>query len=65
MTVDPSQQVRISLVGCGRIARRHAELLGGGHLPGVVLAGVCDVVPDRPGSSARSTASPGTRTCTR
>ena len=38
---------RFNLVGCGRIAQRHAELLGGGHIPGAALGAVCDVVSDR------------------
>lgn len=38
---------RFSLVGCGRIAQRHAELLGGGHISGAGLAGVCDVEPEK------------------
>ncbi len=24
--------IRVALVGCGRIAKRHAELLAGGHI---------------------------------
>ncbi|MFN8185171.1 MAG: Gfo/Idh/MocA family oxidoreductase [Candidatus Nanopelagicales bacterium] len=39
--------MRVALVGCGRIAQRHAELLGNGHIPGLELAGVADVVPQR------------------
>lgn len=31
------------LVGCGRIAKRHAELLGGGAISGAKLAAVCDI----------------------
>jgi predicted dehydrogenase len=31
------------LLGCGRIALRHAELLAGGHVEGARLAAVCDV----------------------
>jgi predicted dehydrogenase len=33
-----------ALVGCGRIAKRHAELLGLSQIPGARLAAVCDVV---------------------
>lgn len=36
-----------ALMGCGRIAVRHSELLGGGHIPGARLAAVCDVLPER------------------
>jgi predicted dehydrogenase len=39
--------LRFALVGCGRIASRHAELLAGGHVRGATLAAVCDVLPDR------------------
>jgi UDP-N-acetyl-2-amino-2-deoxyglucuronate dehydrogenase len=39
--------IRFGLVGCGRIAKRHAELLGLGQIPGASLAAVCDIVPAR------------------
>jgi UDP-N-acetyl-2-amino-2-deoxyglucuronate dehydrogenase len=39
--------LRIALVGCGRIARRHADLLAGGHIDGACLAAVCDIREDR------------------
>jgi predicted dehydrogenase len=39
--------LRFALVGCGRIARRHAELLAGGHIEGAQLVSVCDVEPER------------------
>lgn len=32
-----------ALVGCGRIAKRHSELLGNGQIPGARLAAVCDI----------------------
>ena len=35
--------LRFALIGCGRIARRHAELLGGRQISHAQLAGVCDV----------------------
>ncbi len=38
---------KFALVGCGRIAQRHAELLTGGTLAGAQLTAVCDVVPER------------------
>lgn len=34
-----------ALVGCGRIAKRHAELLGTGQIGNARLAAVCDTVP--------------------
>ena len=35
------------LVGCGRIAQRHASLLGEDQIPGGRLAAVCDVAPEK------------------
>lgn len=35
--------LRFALVGCGRIAKRHAELLGQGQVPGAQLAAVSDI----------------------
>lgn len=35
--------LRFALVGCGRIAKRHSELLGKGQVVGAQLAGVCDI----------------------
>ncbi len=35
---------RVALVGCGRIAKRHSELLGHGQIAGAELAAVCDIV---------------------
>ncbi|MEO6361969.1 MAG: Gfo/Idh/MocA family oxidoreductase, partial [Caldimonas sp.] len=39
--------IGFALVGCGRIAKRHAELLGTGQIAGARLAAVCDVRPER------------------
>lgn len=39
--------IKIALVGCGRIAKRHAELLGYGQIKGAVLAAVCDIVEEK------------------
>ncbi|WP_439361157.1 Gfo/Idh/MocA family protein [Bradyrhizobium sp. DASA03007] len=39
--------IRFGLLGCGRIAKRHADLLGGGHIQGATLAAVCDELPER------------------
>lgn len=36
--------MKFALVGCGRIAKRHAQLLGLNQIEGAALAGVCDVV---------------------
>tara|TARA_B100001057_G_C22747340_1_gene910272 strand:+ start:74 stop:1105 length:1032 start_codon:yes stop_codon:yes gene_type:complete len=35
--------IKIVLMGCGRIAKKHSEILGGGHIKGAKLTGVCDV----------------------
>lgn len=39
--------LRFALVGCGRIAKKHAEILAGGHVPGAELVAVCDLREDR------------------
>lgn len=39
--------LRFALVGCGRIAKRHSDLLGTGQINGAELVAVCDVVSDR------------------
>jgi UDP-N-acetyl-2-amino-2-deoxyglucuronate dehydrogenase len=39
--------LRFALVGCGRIAKRHSELLGHRQVAGAELAAVCDVVRAR------------------
>lgn len=39
--------LKFALVGCGRIAKRHAELLGLNQIQGAVLSAVCDIVPEK------------------
>ena len=39
--------LRVGLIGCGRIARRHADLLGKGQIDGAVLTAVCDLREER------------------
>jgi UDP-N-acetyl-2-amino-2-deoxyglucuronate dehydrogenase len=39
--------LKFALIGCGRVAKRHAELLGLGQIAGARLAAVCDHVEDR------------------
>ena len=39
--------LKFGLVGCGRIAQRHAQILGEGSHPGVKLVAVCDVNEER------------------
>lgn len=39
--------LNFALVGCGRIAKRHSELLGEQQISGARLAAVCDAMPER------------------
>ncbi|KAF1075596.1 Gfo/Idh/MocA family protein [Halodesulfovibrio sp. MK-HDV] len=39
--------IRIALVGCGRISKRHSDLLGGDQIAGAKLSAVCDIVEER------------------
>ena len=39
--------VGFGLLGCGRIARRHSDLLGGNHIEGARLVAVCDPISAR------------------
>ena len=39
--------LRFVLVGCGRIAKRHADLLGNRQIEGAELTAVCDPVPGK------------------
>jgi UDP-N-acetyl-2-amino-2-deoxyglucuronate dehydrogenase len=39
--------IRFAIIGCGRIAKRHADLLGKGQVEGASLAAVCDAVAER------------------
>jgi UDP-N-acetyl-2-amino-2-deoxyglucuronate dehydrogenase len=39
--------IRLGLLGCGRIAKRHSDLLGGNHIGGARLVAVCDTVQSR------------------
>ena len=39
--------IRFGLLGCGRIAQRHSELLGGKHIEQAELAAVCDPIRAR------------------
>lgn len=39
--------LKFALVGCGRIAKRHSELLGHSQIDGASLAAVCDIKLDR------------------
>lgn len=39
--------LNVALVGCGRIAKRHAELLGLNQIAGARLVAVCDIVAEK------------------
>ncbi|MCP4621286.1 MAG: Gfo/Idh/MocA family oxidoreductase, partial [Bradyrhizobium sp.] len=39
--------IRFGLLGCGRIAKRHSDLLGGNHVEGASLVAVCDPIRAR------------------
>jgi UDP-N-acetyl-2-amino-2-deoxyglucuronate dehydrogenase len=52
--------IRFGLLGCGRIAKRHSELLGGNHISGASLAAVCDPIRSRADAVASKFGVPGT-----
>jgi predicted dehydrogenase len=39
--------IKFALVGCGRISKRHSELLGEGQIEGASLVAVCDIKKNR------------------
>lgn len=45
--VESEPMLKFALVGCGRIAKRHSELLGLGQIAGARLAAVCDTDADK------------------
>jgi predicted dehydrogenase len=47
MDAQTQSSLRFALVGCGRIAVRHSQLLGENQIPGAVLCAVCDIDLDR------------------
>jgi UDP-N-acetyl-2-amino-2-deoxyglucuronate dehydrogenase len=47
MGMEKAGDLQFGLVGCGRIAKRHADLLGRGIINGARLAAVCDVRQER------------------
>ncbi len=38
--------LKFALIGCGRIAQKHAKILGEGQINGAGLAAVCDIKPE-------------------
>lgn len=51
--------LNFALVGCGRIAKRHAELLGLEQIKGGRLCAVCDLVPAKADALAKRFGVPG------
>jgi UDP-N-acetyl-2-amino-2-deoxyglucuronate dehydrogenase len=51
--------IRIAIVGCGRIAKRHADLLSTGQIVGAQLVAACDVDAERSRAFARKYNVPG------
>lgn len=45
--------LNFALVGCGRIAKRHSELLGHNQIDGACLVAVCDIVEDKAAAIGR------------
>lgn len=39
--------IKFALVGCGRISKRHSELLGGQQIKGATLVAVCDIFVEK------------------
>jgi predicted dehydrogenase len=39
--------LKFALIGCGRISKRHSELLGNRQIPNACLAAVCDIVESK------------------
>lgn len=51
--------LKFALVGCGRISKRHAELLGKQQIEGAELAAVCDIIEERAAGLAEQFNVPG------
>jgi UDP-N-acetyl-2-amino-2-deoxyglucuronate dehydrogenase len=54
MEMENAGDLRFGLLGCGRIAKRHADLLGRGLIKGARLSAVCDVRPERADAVGRA-----------
>src|SRR6202165_2556201 len=50
--------IKFGLLGCGRIAKRHSDLLGGHHVDRASLAGVCDPIRARADAVASKFSAP-------
>jgi UDP-N-acetyl-2-amino-2-deoxyglucuronate dehydrogenase len=53
--------IGFGIIGCGRIAKRHADLLSGGIIAGARLAAVCDIDAKRLADYSAKYDVPGTR----
>lgn len=53
--------LNFALVGCGRIAKRHAELLGNNQIGGARLVAVCDIVEEKAARIAKQFGVPAHR----
>lgn len=42
-----TNRIKVCILGCGRIAKRHSELLGNKVIAGAELSGVCDIVREK------------------
>lgn len=51
--------INFAILGCGRIAKRHADLLGTGQITGARLVAVCDIDPARTDTFATRYGVPG------
>jgi len=49
-----ARTLNFALVGCGRISKRHLDLLGQGRISNSRLAAVCDVVAERAAAAGRA-----------
>jgi UDP-N-acetyl-2-amino-2-deoxyglucuronate dehydrogenase len=49
-----ARMLNFALVGCGRISKRHLDLLGQGKISNSRLAAVCDVVAERAAAAGRA-----------
>jgi UDP-N-acetyl-2-amino-2-deoxyglucuronate dehydrogenase len=47
MKTIANSPLRFAIIGCGRIAKRHADLLGTGQIADATLTAVCDVQAER------------------
>ena len=39
--------IKVGLVGCGRISKKHSEILGNNLVKGITLTAVCDIIEEK------------------